>query len=134
MERLQRAVDANARLLKVEALGQAAGTHAPGFLLTFDVGRLLVRQEAATGEIHSVHLESQEGLPEGLVDASEEDPWWAILGNPIVCVWRPEDASGRSAGLRVQFREDDQNPKIVAFIPEGSGVRVFVDSAGGVRR
>jgi len=127
MERLQRAAEANARLLKVESLGRAAGTFASGFLLTFDLGRLLVRQEAATGEVRSVLLESREGLGEDLVDVGEEEPWWAVMGNPIVRTWRCEPGSRSAPGLRIQFRPDDQSPKVIALIPEGLGVRVFVD-------
>jgi hypothetical protein len=134
MERFQWAVDAKARLLKVETLGRGSGTFALGFLLTFDVGRLLVRLEEATGQVHSVHLETQEGLLEEVVDTCEQDPWWAVLGNPIVRVWRPEGGVAGTTGLRIQFREDDHNPKIIALIPEGTGVRVFVDRIGGESR
>ena len=78
----------------------------------------------------SVQLESREGLPEGLSDASEDEPWWRLLGSPMVRVWRAESGPGGSGGLRLQFREDHENPKVIALVPEAERVRVFIDPKG----
>jgi len=128
MERLQKLADARSPLLKVERQGEDAGGPAPGFLLTFEAGRLLIRVETASGEVHSIHLESSEGLPQGLHDAGEDEPWWRLIGSPITRAWLA-DPSSRLGGLRLQFREDDQNPRIVGLAPDGQSVRAWLDPA-----
>jgi hypothetical protein len=128
MERLQKLADARSLLLKVERQGGGAGGPAPGFLLTFEAGRLLIRVEVASGEVHSIHLESSEGLPEGLGDAGEDEPWWRLIGCPITRVWTA-DPSSAVGGLRLQFREDDQHPRIVGLAPDGEAVRAWLDPA-----
>lgn len=128
MERLQRAAESGARLLKVERVGSESAGAVPGYLLTFEEGRLLVRREASSGEIHSVYLESREGLPGGLYDAGEDEPWWRVMGSALTHVWRGKDPQGREQGLRLQFRADDESPRIVALVPDGSeGIRAFTD-------
>ena len=123
MERLQKLADAHSLLLRAERQGESVGGASSGLLLTFEAGRLLVRVEAASGEVHSVHLESREGLPEGLEDAAEDEPWWRLIGFPITRVWR--DESGRG-GLRLQFRGDEENPRVVALTADGSRVRAWL--------
>ena len=56
MERLEKAVEAKGRLLKVDRVGEVTAGIARGFLLTFDVGRLLI--EVAAGKVHSVVIET----------------------------------------------------------------------------
>lgn len=122
---LQRAAEARAQLLKVERLASAGGGEertAPAFLLTFDAGRVLLRADPTGGALRAVQLEAREGKPPGLVDAAEEEPWWRILGNPLARVW--EEPSG---GVRMQFRADDDSPRIVGLERQGGLVRVALE-------
>jgi hypothetical protein len=130
MERLQRAAETRARLLKAERLGSEMGGAVPGLLLTFEEGRLLIQIETASGEVHSVLLESRDGLAEELFDAGEAEPWWRVMGNPLTRVWPGNDQRGNAQGLRLQFRDDDDSPKVVALVPDGNAVRAFIDPKG----
>jgi len=126
MERLEKVAEARSRLLRVEELGPGGGATTPGFLLTFEVGRLLVKTDPATGEVQTEHIEGRDGLPGPIADAGEEEPWWRLMGFPLTRVAR---ASG-SGGVRMQFREDDENPKVIVISPEAAEVRVFLDPKG----
>jgi len=143
MERLQRAAEAGGRVLKAERLdpgGAGEAQCAAAFLVTFDVGRLLLSVDPGSGELTSFYLEPGDEAPSGLVDVAGEEPWWRILGAPLVRVWAGEPAVGggrrESAGpsqggrgLLLQFREDDANPRIVALAPDGTLVRVSLAEA-----
>ncbi len=122
MERLERAVEAGGRLLKVERLGGVSQGIARGFLLTFDVGRLLIEVEA--GRVHSVVIESADEVPANLEAASEDEPWWRLIGCPMTQVWAGEVGA---QGLRLKFREDHENPKFIALVPDGAEVRVSLE-------
>ena len=122
MERLLRVVEAGGRLLKVDRKGEVSPTVARAFLLTFDVGRLLIEVDA--GKIHSVAIESEDELPSGLVTASEDEPWWRVMGCVVTGV-APGDVG--AAGLRIKFREDDENPKFIKMVPDGAEVRISLE-------
>ncbi|MDP6978785.1 MAG: hypothetical protein QF570_09320 [Myxococcota bacterium] len=124
MERLNRVVEAGGRLLKAERVGGAGPGIAPAFLLTFDVGRLLIEVDSVAGRVHSVHIESAEEIPKDLELASEDEPWWRIMGCPLA---RVSAGDVGAQGLRLQFREDHDNPRIVALIPSGADVQVRLE-------
>jgi hypothetical protein len=46
------------------------------------------------------------------------------MGCPITQVWTGEVGA---QGLRLKFREDHENPKVIAFVPDGSDVRVSLE-------
>lgn len=120
----ERAAGGGGQLLRVERLPDGAGRKGAGregaegageaeregvgraWLFTFDVGRILVTAEG--GALRGDHLVSAEDVPSGLVDASEDEPWWRLLGNPLTRVG-PESPDG----LDLQFRHDDANPRRV---------------------
>ncbi len=81
-----------------------------GFVLVGAAGRSLVRAEPIAG---SIAVEPGEDAPDGLalVEAGQEEPWWRILGNPLVAVTEPRTPHG----LLLQFRRDDENPRVVSF-------------------
>jgi hypothetical protein len=134
MERFQQAADAQGRLLSVAGeSADAKSSSAAAFLLTFDVGRLLVRADAASGDVASVHLETSEGLQGDWSELAQEEPWWRLVGNPIVRVWRADPDAG-GGGLRVQFREDEENPRVIGIVAEGKSVRAFLDSDESLAR
>ena len=80
LEIFERAVEARGRILRAEAdrAGQTVGVLA----LTFDVGRIVVRP----GEdgLLVEHVKEREQLPEVLEGLDEEDPWWRLVGQPIL--------------------------------------------------
>lgn len=189
IELLERAAENRGRILRVERRAGTGHAGDPGeglaFLLTFDVGRILVSAAGSGGSIRGaggsiggaegsigraegsirtaegsirtaegsirgaegsasgapgaggaleiVYLESAEELPPGLEDLAEEEPWWRVIGNPICAVWpnAPGEAAestgaGGLTGVCLQFREDDENPKLIALGAGPSGVEVSV--------
>ena len=124
MERLIRVVEANGRLLKADRLGAGGSTLASGFLLTFDVGRLLFEVDPAAGKVRTMIIEGTDEIPPGIENASEDEPWWRVLGAPLARVWAGEVGA---QGLRLQFRGDHENPRFITFAPSGSEVQVQID-------
>ncbi len=136
MEHFQRAIDAKARILKAERLdpgGAGESQRAAAFLVTFDVGRVLVSADPDSGDLTTHDIETGSELPPGLADLAEEEPWWRILGAPLVRVWLGDAAPGSGRGVRLQFREDDDNPRIVALDPDGPLVRAGLAEAEPAR-
>jgi len=133
MERLQRAADAGGRVLKAERLdpdGAGDAQRAAAFFITLDVGRLLVSVDASRGDLASVYLEPGDEAPPGLVDAAEDEPWWRILGAPLVRVWLGDAGpAGGGSGFRLQFREEGDNPRIIALDADGPLVRAHLEEA-----
>ena len=133
MERLQRAADAGGRLLKAERLdpgGAGEAQRAAAFVLTLDVGRLLVSVDSARGDLTTFYLEPGAEAPAGLVDAIEDEPWWRVLGATLVRAWLGDTAQGGGGqGFRLQFREDDDHPRIIALDPDGPLVRATLEEA-----
>jgi len=127
MERLVRVVEAGGRLLRVDRVASAKGQLAAGLLLTFDVGRLLVEVDVAAGKIHSVFVESKEEVPQGAEQACEDEPWWRFIGCRLARAWPGEVGA---QGLRLQFREDHDNPRVVSLVPSGSEVQVGLEPIG----
>ncbi len=124
MERLERVVEAGGCLLKTDRLGGMGPQLASGFMLTFDVGRLLLEVDAAAGKIRSVVVESVEDIPSGMTNTSEDEPWWRVIGAPLARVWAGEIGA---QGLRLQFRADEEHPRIVALVPSGSELQATLD-------
>ena len=87
MERLTRVVEASGRLLKADRLDGDGSALAAGYLLTFDVGRLLLEVDPNAGKIRSVVIETTGEIPAGVEEASEDEPWWRVVGSPLARVW-----------------------------------------------
>lgn len=115
MELFERVVAAGGVLLRVDFQELAGGVS--GLLLTFDVGRLLVRADPLAGGLRVEYAESRGGVEGELLSADEEEPWWRVLGNPLARV------SAAAGGLQLQFRADGDNPRIIALASEGRRVR-----------
>jgi hypothetical protein len=68
-----------------------------------------------------------------LLPLEEEEPWWRVMGNPITRVWPAATAAGAAASagrleaVRIQFREDEENPKVISLSFEGGAVRVTME-------
>jgi hypothetical protein len=137
IELFERAAEARGRILRVEQLVPEGGVSNPacgaGYLLTFDIGHILVAPDAATGGLQLTHVEQRGDLRGALLPLEEEEPWWRVVGNPITRAWpATADAGaaasgGESSGVRIQFREDEENPKVISFRFEGGAVRVTTE-------
>jgi len=103
MEAFENAAGAGAQLLKAERLAQAGADEATptaALLFTFDVGHVLLTADPAQGRLVATPIPDQDSLPGGLVDASEDEPWWRLLGCSLAQV---APASDRTS-LRLDFR------------------------------
>jgi len=135
IELLERAAEVQGTFLKAEQLLEAGGdpepSRGPGYLLTFDVGRVLVvadrgnaclaiRQVEALEEVASLRMASLE----------EEEPWWRVAGNPLSHVWPihsgegAASASPETTGVRLQFRNEGEHPRIVSMRYQDGAVLV----------
>lgn len=121
MERLERVVEAGGVLLKAERFAGPNPQLVAGLLLTFDVGRLLVEVDPGGGTVRTTLIETKDAIPPGMEDAAEEEPWWRLIGAPL------SRATASSAGVRLQFRADNENPRIVVLENDGGEVRVELD-------
>ena len=128
MERLSRVAEAGGRLLKADRLGSQGAALSAGILLTFDVGRLLLAVDADLGMVRSVIVAGVGEIPAGISDASEDEPWWRVVGSPLVRVLAGEAGA---QGLRLQFRADDENPRFITLQPSGSEVQVILEPDAG---
>lgn len=121
MERLERVVEAGGVLLKAERLAGPNPQLVAGLLLTFDVGRLLVEVDPGAATIRTTIIESKDAVPPGMENATEEDPWWRLVGAPLARV------TSSKTGVRLQFRADGDSPRIVALENDGGEVRTSLD-------
>jgi hypothetical protein len=134
-ELLGRVAAVSGRLLRVErepALAGAAPGASAALRLTFDVGRLELR--SAPGEELSVEV-LEAGAPRhpGLLAADEDEPWWRLLGFPVARVLGPDPARLPRAALRLQFRRDDETPRVVALSVEGGWLQARLERAAASR-
>ena len=126
MELLERAAEAEDRVLKVEQLVEQGAEPSPeqgiGYLLTFDVGRVLVLPDARSSSLTLREIKNLEEIEAiQLLSLAEEEPWWRVLGQRLTRAWPgPQGEGALSSGgepdqVRLQFRPDTDNPKIVSL-------------------
>jgi hypothetical protein len=121
-ERLEPIVAAGGRLLRVErepAAGAAGARVSVRLRLWFDVGVVELYRAGSALEAEPV----EPGAARLVLDAAEEEPWWALIGHPLTRVSPREDGS-----LLVQFRPDDASPRVLVLAsePDGVGVETLV--------
>jgi hypothetical protein len=127
VEVLERAAGTNAQLLKVDLRPEASNaTRLSALVLTFDVGRVLVRPEPQRAELSIDFIDAGAPLPAGMSDGQEEEPWWRLLGHPLTRAWIVEGDLSGAVGL--QFRADDQEPRIVTLQTQGASVSVRLEN------
>jgi hypothetical protein len=134
MELFEKIAELGGKILQVERTSPASGPggdgeemHASTILLTFDVARILVTARPGRSlELRQVGSSEEAGV--ALSSASEEEPWWRVIGSPLV---RSVDEEGEGGGglraLRLQFRADDDNPRFVSLRLAGSLVRAGIE-------
>lgn len=121
IELFERARDAGGRLLSVERLPgvDADEQVSAGLVLVFDVGRILMATDGATGRLHALHLEDAEEVPSAAVSAIEDEPWWRLLGCPLASASVEDDGRVLRLGLRI----GDEVGRFVTLTAEGEAVR-----------
>jgi hypothetical protein len=140
IELFERAAEVNGCFLKAEQLLDVdADTDAdtdedpgrgPGYLLTFDVGRILIAADRKNARLVVRQIHSLDELTSiRLVPLDEEEPWWRLAGNPITRAWPCHEGFGaESAGevsdLRMQFRADGERSHIISLRYDAGAVRV----------
>ena len=110
------------QLLRVEL--EPAVADPQGFrvaLLSFDTGRLWL----GVHEDGGIEMRlTDEGAVSGMVRAEEEDPWWKLMGTGIWAGRAELDAEGRQTRVDLQFRQDEENPRIVSLWVRDGALRV----------
>jgi peptide-methionine (R)-S-oxide reductase len=102
IELFERAAEARGRFLRAEQLQAAGGAsdpqRGPGFLLTFDVGRILVAADPGNQSLLLRQVKNPEEVASiRLTELGEEEPWWRIVGDPLTAVW-PVHRGGGAGG------------------------------------
>jgi hypothetical protein len=123
---LERVVAARGRLLQAERVpvpGPAGGRASSALRLVFDVGVVTVRSEVEEGDLKVEVGVSASTRPEVFVPASEEEPWWMVMGCPLA---RVEDRA--AGGVRLQFRADHENPRRIEVFPGSGGIQTSLAS------
>lgn len=154
LQGFERAVEARGRLLRVEA--DRTGTKPRQLVLTFDVGRILIQPSHQAGGrpggrpggqagghagsqpgddgLSALLIEDRADLPADLTPVVEEEPWWRVLGQPLTAAWPGgidaavgAQVSGPLMSLKMRFREEAENPRVVLLESAGSAVRVSLE-------
>ena len=130
LEILERAAEARGKILRVEGDREGATVGVLG--LTFDVGRVLVTPGEEGVEVRALDASGAEDYGLGALDESE--PWWRVIGQPITAAWPggvEEGVGARGLGslmvLKLRFREENENPRIVRLEATGSALRVSLE-------
>ena len=127
---LERVAEARGKILRAE--GDRAGASVGVLALTFDVGRVVIAP--ANGGLDVSAAGDREALPAGLGSLDEEEPWWRLLGQPFTAAWPGGVEEGVGASglgslmvLKLRFREESENPRVVRLEATGSAVRVSLE-------
>ena len=130
LEILERAAEARGKILRAEA--DRSGFAVGALALTFDVGRVVMT--SADDGIQIAGASEREALPGDLRGVEEEEPWWRLLGQPLTAAWPggvEEGVGARGLGslmvLKLRFREEDNNPRIVLLESTGNLIRVSLE-------
>jgi hypothetical protein len=130
MEVFENAATAGAQLLKAKRLAQAGDDETPltsAYLLTFDVGRVLLAADPVRGRLVANTLPDVESVPGGLVDASEDEPWWRLLG----CSLAQATSQTEATSLRLDFRISDDGLRSLDLVMTGGVIRAKLAGAAG---
>ncbi len=127
---LERAAESRGKILRAE--GDRAGERLGALVLTFDVGRVLVVSSEEGLVIE--HISDPAGMPDGLAVLDDEEPWWRLLGQPLTAAWPggvEEGVGARGLGslmvLKLRFREESENPRVVQLEATGASIRVSLE-------
>ena len=129
---LERAAEARGKILRAEA--DRAGASVGLLMLTLDVGRIVIAPGDEGLEVAAIDEGGE--VPDGLGALDEEEPWWRLLGQPLTAAWPGGVEEGVGASglgslmvLKLRFREEDENPRVVRLEATGSAIRVSPEDA-----
>ena len=129
---LERAAEARGKILRAE--GDRAGASVGLLMLTLDVGRIVIAPGDEGLEVAAIDAAGE--VPDGLGTLDEEEPWWRLLGQPLTAAWPGGVEEGVGASglgslmvLKLRFREENENPRVVRLEATGSAIRVSPDDA-----
>lgn len=129
---LERAAEARGKILRAEA--DRAGASVGLLMLTLDVGRIVIAPGDEGLEVAAIDAGGE--VPDGLGALDEEEPWWRLLGQPLTAAWPGGVEEGVGASglgslmvLKLRFREEDENPRVVRLEATGSAIRVSPEDA-----
>ena len=89
--------------------------------------------DAANGGLRLARVKERGDLSGALLPLEEEEPWWRVVGNSITRAWLATagvgaaTSGGEVSAVRIQFREDEENPKVISLSFEGGSVRVTTE-------
>ncbi len=131
LEILERIAAAGGRILRAEA--DEPGATSAVFALTFDVGRVVVR--SGDEGLLITQASDREEMPEALIGLDEEEPWWRLAGQPLTAAWPGGVEEGVGAKglhslmvLKMRFRAESDNPRILCLEAAGRSVRVSLEA------
>jgi len=122
MEVFSNAASAGVQLLKAERIAQAGGDETlltSAYLLTFDAGHVLLAADPARGRLVANSIPDRESVPGGLVDASEDEPWWRLLGCSLARAIPTSEANS----LRLEFRISGGGLRSLDLVMSGGAIR-----------
>lgn len=129
---LERAAEARGKILRAE--GDRAGASVGLLMLTLDVGRIVIAPGDEGLEVAAIDAGGE--VPDGLGALDEEEPWWRLLGQPLTAAWPGGVEEGVGASglgslmvLKLRFREENENPRVVRLEATGSAIRVSLEDA-----
>jgi hypothetical protein len=114
-------------LLKVERLGSFDDATLSGpsaLLMTFDVGLILVSADPLGRRIETVTIPDAEAKPGGLTDASEEEPWWRLLGCALASA-----TSDSPDAIRLEFRISGGSTRLLGLERTGGSLTLALTDA-----
>ena len=124
-EIFERVIRAGGQLLRVERAplaGPAGSRISSALRLTFDIGVLTLRPGGNQGDLEVEVGRPTDAGPPVLVSASEEDPWWRVIGCPLTRI--QVRAAG---GVRMQFRGDQDNPRRFTLSQRHGGIEASAE-------
>ena len=125
---LSRVIEARGRLLRVERVPapEADGGPRASMLLrlVFDVGIVELRPGRADGEIAARAPHPNDPPDDALLPADEEEPWWALLGQPLARAEALPAAGDEPAALGLQVRPDAERPRRLRIFGWGGAVHI----------
>ena len=113
------------RLLRIEAVRGRGGLGGEAFselALGFDAARLRI-----WAPHDAAHLGCEVGddpLSRDPEDAREEEPWWRVMGSPLIGAWITRGKPDLPVELALQLREDASSPRIISLARERTHIRV----------
>jgi hypothetical protein len=124
-ETLERVIRARGRLLQVDRAplaGPAGARLSSALRFVFDVGVVTLRPGGAGADLEVEIASVPEPRSSVFVSASEDEPWWKLLGFPPTRV-----GIRAGGGVRVQFRGDQENPRWLALFSRDGGIEASLD-------